>query len=46
MVRITPTNADIPILLADLWAPLNEEQRELLSSNITLQSYKKNEHIY
>ena len=46
MVKITPTNADIPSLLADLWAPLSEEQRRLLSEHITVQSYKKNEHIY
>ena len=46
MVRYIPTKAEIPDLLADLWAPLNEVQRDLLSENITIQSYKKNEHIY
>ena len=46
MVKITPTNADIPSLLCDLWTPLSEEQCVLLSEHITIQNYKKNEHIY
>lgn len=32
--------------IADMWYPLNEEQREYLASNFTVQHYKKNETIY
>lgn len=32
--------------IADMWYPLNEEQREYLASNFTVQRYKKNETIY
>ncbi len=32
--------------IADMWHPLNNEQREFLMSNFTIQSYKKNEVIY
>ncbi len=32
--------------IADLWNPLNDEQRAFLSRHFTLQSYKKNETIY
>lgn len=32
--------------IADLWYPLNDEQREILANNFTIQSYKKNEVIY
>lgn len=32
--------------IADMWYPLNAEQREFLMSNFTIQSYKKNEVIY
>ncbi|MDO4216371.1 MAG: Crp/Fnr family transcriptional regulator [Bacteroidales bacterium] len=32
--------------IKDLWLPLNEEQRKLLASNLTLRKYKKNEFIY
>lgn len=32
--------------IADLWYPLNDEQREILINNFTIQSYKKNEVIY
>lgn len=32
--------------IADMWYPLNEEQREYLASNFTIQHYKKNEMIY
>ena len=37
---------NIPELIADMWSPLNEEQREFLSNHFTIQSYKKNEIIH
>ena len=39
-------NFNIPELIADMWAPLTNEQREYLSSQFILQSYKKNEVIH
>lgn len=39
-------NVNIPELIADMWQPLNEEQRAFLASNFSLQSYKKNEVIH
>lgn len=32
--------------MADMWAPLNTEQRDFLVNNFTIQNYKKNETIY
>ena len=32
--------------LSDIWAPLNEEQRNFLKEHLTIQTYKKNESIY
>lgn len=32
--------------LSDIWAPLNEEQRDFLKEHLTIQTYKKNESIY
>ena len=46
MVKSSLSNIDISERLSDLWAPLNEEQREFLKNNFSLQSYKKNEIIY
>lgn len=46
MVRNNLTSANIPDLLSDLWAPLSEEQRTLLSQSITVHTYKKNEHVH
>ncbi len=46
MVKSSLSNIDISERLSDLWAPLNEEQREFLKNNFSLQSYKKNEVIY
>ena len=39
-------NFNVPELIADMWAPLTDEQREFLSSQFVLQSYKKNEVIH
>ncbi|MEG1564393.1 MAG: Crp/Fnr family transcriptional regulator [Bacteroides sp.] len=46
MVKINLSDIDISEKLSDMWAPLNEEQREFLAANFTLQNYKKNETIY
>ena len=46
MVRTNLAEINVPELIADMWTPLNEEQREFLSSHFTLQSYKKNEVIH
>ena len=45
---VNADNSDIIIseYIVDLWAPLTTEQREFLSSNFTLQHYRKNETIY
>lgn len=32
--------------LADIWAPLNEEQQEFLRKHLTIRTFKKNESIY
>lgn len=32
--------------IADIWLPLNEEQREILKEHLTIKTYKKNESIY
>lgn len=40
------TNINIPELIADMWEPLNDEQREFLASHFTLQQYKKNEIVH
>ena len=46
MVKINLSDIDISDKLSDMWAPLNNEQREFLANNFTLQNYKKNEVIY
>ncbi len=46
MVKINLSDINVPELIADMWSPLNEEQREFLSCHFTLQNYKKNEVIY
>ena len=43
MVKVNLSNIDVPELIADMWQPLNEEQREYLANHFTLQNYKKNE---
>lgn len=46
MVKSNLSNIDISERLSDLWSPLSEKQREFLTANFSLQSYKKNEVIY
>lgn len=46
MAKINQSDFNIPELIADMWAPLNEEQRDFLSNHFTIQSYKKNEIIH
>ena len=46
MVKVNLSNIDVPELIADMWHPLNEEQREYLANHFTLQNYKKNEIIH
>lgn len=46
MVKTNLSNINVPELIADMWEPLNEEQREILASHFTLQTYKKNEVIH
>lgn len=46
MVKKKQTEIIISEYIADMWHPLNDEQREFLMSNFTIQNYKKNEVIY
>lgn len=46
MVKMNLTDVNVPELIADMWEPLNEEQREFLANHFTLQNYKKNEVIH
>jgi CRP-like cAMP-binding protein len=46
MVKMNMSDIDISEPLSDLLAPLNNEQREFLMNNYTIQTYKKNETIY
>ncbi len=46
MVKKELTNAEISESISEMWYPLNEEQRDHLVQNFTIQRYKKNETIY
>lgn len=46
MVKKELSEAEIAESIPDLWQPLTEEQRILLTQNFTIQKYKKNETIY
>lgn len=46
MAKINLSDIVISDYIVDMWAVLTTEQREFLSSNFTLQHYKKNETIY
>lgn len=46
MVKTNTSDINVPELIADMWTPLNEEQREFLASHFTLQNYKRNEVIH
>lgn len=46
MGKVNIPKFNISEKLADIWSHLNDEQREILEDNFTVQSYKKNEVIY
>ena len=46
MVKINISDINISEPLSDLLAPLDNEQKEYLMNNYTIQTYKKNETIY
>ncbi len=46
MVKKILSDSDISELISDLWIPLNDEQKKLISSSFKVQRYKKNEIIY
>src|SRR5699024_10396575 len=46
MVKMNISDIDISEPLSDMLAPLNNEQKEFLMNNYTIQTYKKNETIY
>lgn len=46
MVKSSLSEINIPELITELWAPLNNEQRAYLSNHFTLHHYKKNEIIH
>ncbi|WP_321332767.1 Crp/Fnr family transcriptional regulator [uncultured Bacteroides sp.] len=46
MVKMNLSDIVVSEYIADMWAPLNAEQREFLANNFTIQNYKKNETIY
>lgn len=46
MVKINISDINISESLSDMLAPLNDEQKEFLINNYTIQTYKKNETIY
>ena len=46
MVKMNLSDIVVSDYIAEMWTPLNEEQREFLASNFSLQNYKKNETIY
>lgn len=41
MVKTNLSEIKVQELIADMWSPLNEEQREFLADHFTLQNYKK-----
>lgn len=46
MVKMNLSDIVVSDYIVDMWTPLTMEQRDFLSSNFTLQNYKKNETIY
>ncbi|MCD8310593.1 MAG: Crp/Fnr family transcriptional regulator [Prevotellaceae bacterium] len=46
MVRSNSADIHIPSLIAEMWEPLTQEQREFLANHFTLQHYRKNEIVY
>ena len=46
MIKKELSDAEISENISEMWYPLNDEQREYLVQNFTIQKYKKNETIY
>ncbi len=46
MVKMNLSDVNVPELIADMWEPLNDEQREFLANHFIVQNYKKNEIIH
>lgn len=46
MAKVNLSDINVPALIADIWSPLNDEQRDYLAQHFTLQNYKKNEVIH
>lgn len=46
MVKANFSDINVPELIAGMWAPLNQEQRDFLANQFLIQSYKKNEVIH
>ena len=46
MVPVFRRDLNVQAFNADIWSPLNDEQREFLANHFTLQNYKKNEVIH
>ena len=46
MSKIDFSDINVPELIADMWEPLTEEQREYLSEHFTIQNFKKNEVVH
>ena len=46
MIKKELSDAEISESISEMWYPLNDEQREYLVQNFTIQKYKKNETIY
>ncbi len=46
MVKMNISDINFSERMSEMWSSLTDEQREFLSNNFTIQSYKKNEMIY
>ena len=42
MIKKELSDAEISESISEMWYPLNDEQREYLVQNFTIQKYKKN----
>ena len=45
MSKIDFSDINVPELIADMWEPLTEEQREYLSEHFTIQNFKITDHL-
>ncbi|MDR1004205.1 MAG: Crp/Fnr family transcriptional regulator [Prevotellaceae bacterium] len=46
MIEVSLSEVNVPELIADMWDPLTDGQREFLARQFTLQHYRKNEVIH